>query len=286
MKLCVSIHHNGLAVLSSRKSIKERGITNVTDLSSKLVCGVLTVCIRYIVTDLGFNLKTCTLSDKTRACRYISLGCGNVINSSCTVINYVKLTCTLTVHCVSNVIVPDSELRSVNGNSAGVTAVLTVLNHRAGKTRAVLNSKITAVVDIVACSNVRIINYNVSAGSCEAELSNCANNGILNINVKGRIHSACRSRKSELICKFNDTVSEVDVEGIACSTILAGSVTKLNISVGYVEGSATAGDGNTAGNDKRRLSRRSGHLCSLCITDRTGDVEGVAPTDGHTACAC
>ena len=286
MKLCVSIHHNGLAVLSSLKSIKERGITNVTDLSSKLVCGVLTVCIRYIVTALGFNLKICTLSYKSRSYREIELGFGQILNRSCAAVDNLNLTDIVTVKCVTGrTAARDGEGRSVNNDRAIVTTVLTELNGSACKIRAVHKGKITAVTEIVSKSNNRVVDYNVAVRSSDTKLSTGCKYRILYINIKGRIIFTGRSGKSKLICKFSDTVSKVDVECTVSRAVLAGSVTKLNISVSYIEGSTAAGNGNTAGNDERRLSCRSGHLFSLCITDRTGDIEGVAPADSYTACA-
>ena len=183
-----------------------------------------------------------------------------------------------------NVRTVDSKLRAVNRDYACVTTVLTELDHTTGKLGAVLNSKVTTVVDVVACSNNRIVNHNVAVRSCEAKLFNSADNRILNINIECRIHSTCGSRKCELICEINDTVGKVDVEGTVSSAVLAGCVTKLDISVGYVEGNATAGDGNTAGDNKRRLN--VGLFSSLGIGNSTCDVEGVAPTDSYTACAC
>ena len=237
----------------------------VADLGNNLDGVIYTILIFDRITCIGRDSEICALGSKCRCCVNVEITFGHILNRSRAAVDNLDLTCVVTVKCVTGrATAGDGEGRAINNDRAIVTAVLTELNSLAGKNRAVYKSKSTAVTEIIAESNSRVVNYNVAVRSSDTKLSTGCKYRILNIDIESRILIAGRCGKSELVSKLCDRIFEADVKGLVCRVVLTGGIAKGNVRILYREAYAVTGNGYTAGNyEGRNYVRLVGSL-SIC----------------------
>ena len=276
--------NNGLALLNSLDCCCKGFVVSLADLSNYLKGRVNTIFVYCDVAIISRDYKVCSLTSKLTACAELNCGLNDVIDGCCCTIYKLKCTNVVTVECMACAGAIDCKCRSVNSNSAIVAAVLAGLNLCINiKYRAVNELERTVVTHRAAYGNSRVIDKHVTRCVREVEVLVAIYNGVHDIDIEYGSLAVGRSCEAEVVCEINNTVSKVDIKVVGCAAVLTAGETKLYVSVSYVKSSAATCNREAAGNDKRRLN--SCLISSLCVLNRTGDVEYIAITESYTACA-
>ena len=103
-------------------------------------------------------------------------------------------------------------------------------------------------------------------------------NTVLQVKIKGRIHTLCWHIECQYAGLFPNTVFNIEIKRSVSTLILRRAVTvKLDVSILYVKGEILASEGCASRNDKRRRKRCL--ISSLGIGNRASNVESATVTN-------